>query len=95
MRLKLTPRKPDSYLSVIYQVQALAKVVYSHRRTGGTGQDFMAMVYETAGIIVPAGEDPTLSQLYLVEEYLIAVLNEMHEQTLMLLEAQGRREESA
>lgn len=91
----LTPRKTNSYADVLYQVQALASVVYPFRTMRDAGRLFIESVYETAGIVVPVGEDPTLSQLYLVEEYLIAVLNEMHEQTLMLLEQQGRREESA
>lgn len=88
--MKLIARKSDRYVSVLYQVQALAKVVYPYFTPG-----WHIALWETAGITVPVGEDPTLSQLYLVEEFLIAVLNEMHEQTLMLLEAQGRREEDA
>lgn len=80
-----------SYADVLYHVRALACACYPSYRQA----NFESMIWEEAGIDVPVGEDPTLSQLYLVEEWLLDQLNEMHEQTLMLLGQQGRREESA
>jgi len=43
-------------------------------------------IYETAGITVERGEEPTLSQLYLVEAFLLDQLQQQHQEVERMLE---------
>jgi len=73
-----------SYSDVMYVVQALAKCLYPYY------QDFekpwIMAIYETAGITVERGEEPTLSQLYLVEAFLLDQLQQQHQEVERMLE---------
>ena len=78
-------RTPRGYSDVLYQVQGLAHVVFLRPATRDNGYSFMHALYREAGIEVPVGEDPTLSQLYIVEGWLLEKLQEMHLTTERML----------
>ena len=84
----LQPRPIRSYSDVLYQVCSMASVLYVHFRPG-----WHAALWRTCGITVPIGEEPTLAQLYVAEEFLLSELNDAHQRTEMLLEQITSREE--
>ena len=74
----MEPRTSRGYSDVLYQVQALAHVVFPRPAMRDNSYSFMQAIYRQAGIEVPVGEEPTLSQLYIVEGWLLDKLQEMH-----------------
>ena len=82
----LQPRRPRGYSDVLYQVRAMAMILYPYFKPG-----WDVTLWRTAGIEVEIGEDPTLSQLYLVEAWLLDELQKMHEATEKILE--GKKDE--
>lgn len=75
----MVPRTPRGYSDVLYQVQGLAHVVFLRPATRDNGYSFMQALYREAGIEVEVGEEPTLSQLYIVEGWLLDKLQEVHQ----------------
>lgn len=86
----LTPRPTKTYSDVLYQVHAIANALYVHFRPG-----WYAALWRTCGLDVPIDQEPTLSQLYIAEEFLLSELNDMHQRTEMLLEQLTSREEES
>ena len=84
----LQPRPVRTYSDVLYQVCSIASVLYVHFRP-----DWHAALWRTCGLDVPIDQEPTLSQLYVAEEFLLSELNNAHQRTEMLLEQTTCREE--
>lgn len=84
----LEPRQTRQYSDVLYQVQGIAHVLYPWFSPG-----FYAALWRTCGIEVEIGHEPTLSQLYVAEEFLLSELNDMHGRTEMLLEQMTSKED--
>ena len=67
-----------SYSDVLYSVQALARCLYPYYQD--YEKPWLATVYQTVGITVERGQEPTLSQLYLVQAFLLDQLQQQHQE---------------
>lgn len=74
-------RQNRNYSDVLYFVQCLANCVYPMFRPL---EDWRRGVFDAVGI--PYTDEPTLSQLWLIEAFLIEKIAEMHQQTERLME---------
>ena len=70
----------------------MASVLYVHFHPAAA---YFAALWRTCGIEVAIGEEPTLAQLYVAEEFLLSELQEAHQRTEKLLEQTTSREETS
>lgn len=77
----MNARQNQNYSDCLYFVQALANCVYPMFRPL---EEWRRGLFDNAGI--PYTDEPTIPQLWLIEEFLIGKIAEMHDQTEKLLE---------
>ena len=84
--MNLQPRQNRSYSDCLYSIQALANCVYPYPipATETTAEEWRRGIFDAVGI--PYTEEPTIGQLWLIEEFLIEKIKEMHQQTEALME---------
>ena len=76
----MKPRQNRSYSDCLYFVQSLANCVYPDQPPAET---WRRGIFDAVGI--PYTDEPTISQLWLIEEYLLKHIQEMHNQTEVLM----------
>ena len=79
--MKLQPRQNRSYSDCLYFVQSLANCVYPMFQPL---EEWRRGIFDAVGI--PYTDEPTLGQLWLIEEFLLSKVQEMHQQTEVLME---------
>jgi hypothetical protein len=72
----MNPRQIRNYSDCLYFVQAVANCVYPY---APPAEMWRRGIFDAAGI--PYTDEPTLSQLYAINAFLLDELKKMHEQT--------------
>ena len=77
----MIPRQNQDYSDCLYFVQALANCVYPYFRPI---EQWRRALFDAVGM--PYTDEPTISQLWLIEDFLLEKIQEMHQQTEKLME---------
>lgn len=73
-------RQIRNYSDLLYAIQALANCVYPYT---APAEAWRRGIFDE--VAIPYTDEPTVSQLYLIEAFLLDKLQEMHKQTEGLL----------